>query len=282
MGPIGQDGPVRADELIEPVSDLLRRVAGDEVLPRFGALAGDEVDRKAGDEAVTVADREAELAIFRGLGELVPEALLVGEEAVSADPSLLDAARTARITFVVDPIDGTSGFIAGSPDFATMVALVVDGATVAAWILQPVHGELYTATAGGGAHRNGIALGPPPARDADPELRGILRTWLLGPVLGPEVRRRASTLGSVGEGRLAAGIEYPRLAEGEIDYVFWWRTRIWDHAPGALLVAETGGMAARLDGAPYLPLDLRDGLLVTADPSIHERVRSVLAPGGSP
>lgn len=273
---------MEAAELIEPVSDLLRRVAGAEVLPRFGALRGDEVDHKVGDEAVTVADREAELAIFRGLAELLPEALLVGEESVSADPSLLESARSARISFVVDPIDGTSGFIAGSPDFAMMIALVVDGVTMAGWIHQPVHDRLYTAVAGAGARRDGIPLGPAPDRGSDRELRGILRTWLLGPERGPEVRRRAETLGPIGEGRLAAGIEYPRLAEGEIDYVFWWRTRVWDHAPGALLVAETGGSAARLDGSPYVPFDDRDGLLVTNDPSLHAPIRSVLAPSGRP
>src|SRR5699024_9802092 len=135
--------------------------------------------------------REAELAIFRGLAELLPEALLVGEESVSADPSLLESARSSRISFVVDPIDGTSGFITGSPDFAMMIALLVDGATVAGWIHQPAHDRLYSAVAGAGAHRDGIPLGPIPHRRSDGELRGILRTWLLGPERGPEVRRRA-------------------------------------------------------------------------------------------
>lgn len=270
------------DELIEPVSRLLRSVAETEVLPRFGALVGDDIDRKSGDEAVTVVDRDTEAALFRGLADLMPGALLVGEESVSADPSLLESARTARVAFVVDPIDGTSGFIAGSPDFAMMIALVVDGSTVAAWIHQPVHEKLYTAVAGSGAWRNGVPLEPSPVRAAGSELHGILRTWKLGPVRGPEVRRRAAALGPTGEGRLAAGIEYPRLVEGEIDYVFWWRTRVWDHAPGALLVAETGGLAARLDGAPYVPLDRGDGLLVTNDPSLHESIRTVLAPDGRP
>lgn len=277
----GEDGRVRTDALIEPVSDLIREVTEAEILTRFGRLGADDVAEKPGAEAVTVADRAAEEAIFRGLAEIVPSALLVGEESVAADPSLLDAARTAPLVAVVDPIDGTSSFIAGSSDFAVMIALVAEGRTVASWIHQPVHDRLYTATDGGGAAVNGVPLAPLAPSARPPHLDGVVRTWRLGPVIGPRVRDRARTLGSTGEDGGAAGIDYPRLAEGELDYLFWWRTRIWDHAPGALLVSEVGGRVSRLDGTPYAPFDESDGLIVAADPSIVERIGATLDPDGA-
>lgn len=277
---IGQDELVDVEGLIEPVSELIRDVAKSEVLSRFRRLGSGDVGGKAGDEPVTIADREAELALFRGLGGLMSDAMLIGEEAVAEDPSLLHRARQARSTFVVDPIDGTRNFIAGSPDFAVMVAFVVDGGTVASWIHQPVHDRLYTAVAGGGARVNGRELVRRTTTRPVDELTGVLRTWALGPESGETVWRRAAAFGSVGEGRLAAGIEYPRIVEGEIDFVLWWRTRVWDHAPGALLLAETGGLAGRLDGTPYRPRGEREGLIAASTPEGHRRVRDVLAPGG--
>lgn len=275
-----KDGRVRTDALIEPVSELIREVAESEILTRFGRLVEADVAEKPGAEAVTVADRAAEEAIFRGLAKIVPAALLVGEESVAADPDLLIAARDAPLVAVVDPIDGTSSFIAGSSDFAVMIALLVEGRTVASWIHQPVHDRLYTAIAGGGAAVNGVPLAPLTPSGRPPRLEGVVRSWRLGSILGPQVRERARTLGSIGEGGGAAGIDYPRLAEGELDYLFWWRTRIWDHAPGALLVSEVGGRAARLDGTRYAPFDGADGLIVVADPSNEGGIRSTLDPDG--
>src|SRR3546814_12734066 len=67
---------------------------------------------------------------------------VVGEEAVAADPALLDAARGGAV-WPVDPIDGTSGFVDGSPDHAVMVALLDEGVTEASWVLQPAHEPLW-------------------------------------------------------------------------------------------------------------------------------------------
>lgn len=79
-------------------------------------------------------------------------------------------------------------------------------------------------------------------------------------------------------GRHAAGIEYPDIAEGALDFILYWRTLPWDHAPGSLLVAEAGGVSARLDGSPYRPEAPggEDGLLVAADPECWERTRDIL------
>jgi len=268
--------------LIEPVGELVRKVAEAEVVSRFGRLVAAEIDRKAGDEVVTAADTAAERALFDGLAALVPEALLVGEEAVAADPELLARARSAEVAFVVDPVDGTANFVAGSPDFAVMVACIVAGETVAAWIHQPVHDRLYTASVGGGAQVDGQPLRRVPAAPEVARLRGVLRTWALGPERGPEVQARGAAFAVTGDGRLAAGIEYPRVATGDLDFVFWWRNRVWDHAPGALLLTEAGGFAGHLDGSPYRPWSDREGLIVAADPATHERVRAILAPGGHP
>lgn len=277
---MGQDGRVQPSDLIEPVSALVREVAEAEVMSRFGRLTGTDIGEKSGSEAVTVADREAERAVFAGLAELVPDAVLVGEESASADPGLLGRAMDAPIAFVVDPIDGTSNFIAGSPDFAVMVAFVVDGITRAAWIHQPVHDRLYTAVLDRGARVDGEPLRREPIPTEPAEYRGALSTWGLRADAGDRVRERAGVFAEMPVWPAASGIEYPRLARGQLDFILWSRTRVWDHAPGSLLVAEAGGESAAADGTPYTPWRPPASLIVASTPTVHRRVREILAPNG--
>src|SRR5699024_5857054 len=158
---------------------------------------------------------------------------------------------------------------------------VVDGITCASWIHQPAHDRLYTAVDGGGARVNGRQLVRQPPSPRVEELTGVLRTWALGSDGSEAVWRRAESFGEVGEGHLAAGIEYPRVIEGEIDFVLWWRTRVWDHAPGSLLLTEAGGFSGRIDGAPYRPWQERDGLVIAADERTHHQVARLLLPEDS-
>jgi fructose-1,6-bisphosphatase/inositol monophosphatase family enzyme len=73
-------------------------------------------------------------------------------------------------------------------------------------------------------------------------------------------------------------MEYPQLAIGEQEFILYWRTLPWDHAPGSLIVTEAGGVSARLDGSDYRPDPPggEDGLLVACDPAVWERTREIL------
>ena len=99
--------------LKEPVADLIRTVAAEVILPRFQNLAAHEVIEKAANDLVTIADRESEARLSEGLARLLPEASIVGEEACAADPSLL-AALSNDLCWIIDPIDGTGNFAAGT------------------------------------------------------------------------------------------------------------------------------------------------------------------------
>ena len=259
---------------VDAVTALVRQVAADVVLPRHRQLLEGDVQEKSPGELVTVADREAEALLTDGLSALLPGVPVVGEEATAADPSVYDRLRDAGAVWLVDPLDGTSNFVAGSPDFAVMVALVVAGRTVAGWVHQPLADRTWVAERGAGAFRDGERLrltartGP---------LRGAVLTRVLPQDLRDRLQDRAAELGEVGPGRLCAGVDYPLVAEGAQDFVLFWRTLAWDHAPGALLVEEAGGKVGRLDGEPYLPTSSRPGLLVAADDQVYSRVRSALA-----
>lgn len=240
--------------MIERVTELLREVGRDVVLPRHRQLRSGEVEEKAPGDLVTVVDHEAERRITAAL-----DGLVVGEEAVAADPSLLDALPTADRCWLVDPLDGTHNFVEGGDDFAVMVALVERGDTVASWIHRPLDDVTYVAERGSGAWRDGTRLTLPQPETGKVEAL----TRYLPTDLREEVLTRLPQ--DVGPGHRCAGVDYPLVAEGRRDWVLFWRTLPWDHAPGALLVTEAGGAAHHPDGTPYRPGDAKPGLLVARD-----------------
>ncbi len=133
--------------LSDSVAALMRRVAADVVMPRYRNLAHHEVIEKAADELVTIADREAELYLNEGVARIIPEAGIVGEEAVSADPSLLGDLGNG-LKWLIDPIDGTGNFAAGKPPFGLMIALIDSGIVQASWMLDPLTDRLCCAALG--------------------------------------------------------------------------------------------------------------------------------------
>ena len=264
-----------SDDLMDKVGDILQEVSAEAIEPRFDALRETDVRFKSPGELVTVADEEAERQLKTRLGELIPEAVFVGEEEFSGGSGLADALRSEQI-WLVDPLDGTANFVSGSPQWAVMVALVRGGETSAAWIWQPAAKVMYQAEIGAGATRNGRPLVRPPASSAAADLRGCVHTKFLDAPTRERVDENRHCFGSVGPGTASAGIDYPRLVEGEQDFVMFWRTLPWDHAPGALLVGESGGCVRRLNGDPYSPRQSGAGLLAAAGSGTWQVVRDTL------
>ena len=120
------------------VVSLIEEVAKQEILPRFRNLQQNEIAYKQPDDPVTVADEGAERILTQRLAEMLPGALVVGEEACSRDPSILSRFSEDRPVFVVDPIDGTRHFAAGRTTFFTMVALIEKNEIIAGFIHHPI------------------------------------------------------------------------------------------------------------------------------------------------
>lgn len=265
--------------MIEEVSAAIRAVAVEVILPRFDALESAEVEEKSPGELVTVADREAEVALTAALRRFLPGAPVVGEETCAADPRRL-AGCSAPQAWLVDPIDGTTNFVSGSPEWAVMVARLDHGEPVASWIWQPVAERMYVAERGSGADCNGVSLrcGRRPAEAA--ALRGAVLPRFLDAVTAAAVARNRHSFSSITDGKRCAGFEYPAIVEGEEDFAVFWRTLPWDHAPGVLLLEEAGGWAARPDGSPYRVGDDGVGLVAAADAETWELASGILAARG--
>ncbi|WP_281259581.1 inositol monophosphatase family protein, partial [Streptomyces glaucescens] len=110
------------------VEEAVRKAAAAEIMPRFRQLAAHEVDQKSGPhDLVTDADRKAELYLAEALGALLPGSVVVGEEAVHANPATYEAIRGDAPVWIVDPVDGTRQFVHGEEGFCTLVALARHG-----------------------------------------------------------------------------------------------------------------------------------------------------------
>lgn len=266
---------------LDRVDQIIREVAEAEAIPRWRNLADGDIVEKAGpDDVVTVADRAVEVALSRRLTGLMPGSVVVGEEAVHANPDLLGLLRTDGAVWIIDPIDGTSAFAAGSPDFAVMVGLSVGQELVAGWILRPVAREMTFGGRGAGVWRSttgsaSTRLTPVavPGRIAD--MRGAIGRRRTDPARAARIAASAHRFASI-EPAICAGIEYPRLLAGDIHFALYNKSEPWDHLPGLAMASELGFHYARHDGTPYQPGDNTGGLLVATDRDRWNDIKSVI------
>ena len=102
----------------DKVTSAMREVADQVIVPRFRKLSADQIEEKAKDDFVTIADKEAENLLTPILLGLAPGSVVVGEEATAVNPGLRENVKIDGAVWYVDPIDGTSLFIDGQPSFA--------------------------------------------------------------------------------------------------------------------------------------------------------------------
>lgn len=133
---------------LEVAVEVARR-AGEFTLEHFGRAI--DVERKADDSPVTIADRGAERLIREALGDAFPDDGILGEEFAEKE------SRSGR-RWIVDPIDGTQSFIRGVPLYGVLVGLEQDGRCVVGAMCFPPLEETYWAATGGAAYRNGVEI----------------------------------------------------------------------------------------------------------------------------
>ncbi|MCX0247076.1 inositol monophosphatase family protein [Streptomyces drozdowiczii] len=233
------------------IEAAVRAAAAAEIMPRYRQLAAHEVVEKNGPhDLVTVADRRAEEHLTASLGRLLPGSVVVGEEAVHADPKVYEALGGDAPVWIVDPVDGTRQFVRGEPGFCTLVALAHRGELLASWTYAPALDEMAVAVRGRGARVDGT-----PIHAGSPAPDAVLRVAMSHPDYTTD-EQKAALLGLRAEGFAArpcgsAGLEYLAVARGELDAVAFSWEYAWDHAAGLLLVAEAGGTQSTLSGEPF-------------------------------
>jgi 3'(2'), 5'-bisphosphate nucleotidase len=190
---------------------------------------------------VTAADLDADATIRARLAAAFPGDALLSEETPPAG--------AGRRRWLIDPLDGTRDFVAGSPEFAVHIALVVDGIAEAAAVCFPALAATLAAARGGGAT---VTSGGATRPLAVSTRRADLRTAVGATATRDNVRGfiEAAPLGPVA--RIGASVKMWRLAAGELEACLWLhgREHVWDACAPGLVVAEAGGRVSDVDGAP--------------------------------
>jgi fructose-1,6-bisphosphatase/inositol monophosphatase family enzyme len=254
------------------VAELMRETAAAELLPRFRNLARGDIRQKRPGDIVTVADVASEQRLATGLAKILPGVPMVGEEAVENDSGLLDLiGRPGESCWIVDPLDGTANFAAGRDRFAMIVCLVHDACTIAGWILDVPNGKLASAHKGQGATLDGAPVDPLAPRQPPHGFVGFKVRKAFEHRLPPLRRNMLGSLASLG----CAGKEYLEILAGRRDFSLYRRTKPWDHAAGALMITEAGGVAVRFDGTPYGPASgIEEGIMTAANAEVLAEVKA--------
>jgi 3'(2'), 5'-bisphosphate nucleotidase len=234
--------PALVDALLALAADAGRSI----LAIRAGRL---DVRLKSDGSPASAADDAAETVILAGLSRLLPGVPVVSEE--RADMSGCSAA-----TFLlVDPLDGTREFLAGSDEFTVNIALIVDGAPILGVVGAPALGLLWSGASGAGAARY------PVARDASIGERTAIRarSWSARAPVAMVSRSHLDAQTSAFLARLpgvktmpaGSALKFCRLAEGAADlYPRLARTSEWDIAAGHAVLAAAGGAVVSPDGKP--------------------------------
>lgn len=230
-------------------------------------------------EPVTLADRIANELIVDAIHRQFPDDGMLAEESIDTERRL----RKRRV-WMVDPLDGTNGFIDGNGDFAVQIGLAEDGAAVLGVVYQPLTDLLYRAVQGHGAW---IERPNEPATRARVSGQNELSMMCLAASRShrsPRMDRVVKAFGVKGEiQRGSVGIKVGLIIEQQCDlYVHLSpRTKQWDTCAPQIILNEAGGSFSDLFGKPIsynsAELQHRNGLVAT-NGVVHERVINALAP----
>jgi myo-inositol-1(or 4)-monophosphatase len=235
-----------AGELVELASTAAIRAGAllAELAPRRLDLRAMASAKSSITDLVTAADVEAEAAIIEILLGSRPDDAILAEEGSSR-------AGSSPVTWIIDPLDGTTNFVYGYGDFAVSIAASVDDVVVAGVVHDPIANETFAASLGGGATLNGQVMTP-----SDPSSPAAA---LIGTGFGYRSEERSAQarmlpylLPAIRDIRRggSASLDCCGVGAGRLDAYFEAGLKPWDFAAGLLIATEAGCAAQRLENFP--------------------------------
>jgi myo-inositol-1(or 4)-monophosphatase len=229
-----------------------------------------KVESKRRNDFVTEVDRAAEATIIETLREAYPNHGFLGEE------SGLVKGSNAEFEWIVDPLDGTTNFIHGVPQYAVSIGLKHKGIITQGVVYDPAKNELFTATRGAGAFLNDKRIRVSKREKIGDSLIGTGFPFSKIDNLDQYIAMfRKVTLNCAGVRRPgAAALDLAYVAAGRFDAFWEIGLSPWDMAAGSLLVQEAGGLVGDLSGESGY---LEAGEIVAGNPKVFVQLLSLLS-----
>ncbi|MBI2297200.1 MAG: inositol monophosphatase [Betaproteobacteria bacterium] len=231
------------------------------------------IEEKAANDFVSEVDREAEQAIIRTLHDAYPDHSILAEES--------GASGKSEYQWIIDPLDGTTNFLHGFPQYAVAIALRHKNTVTQAVVYDPGRNDLFTSSRGRGAYLN------------DQRIRVSKRAHLKSSLIGTgfPFRRlehlevylailRDMMQGAAGVRRAgSAALDLAYVAAGRLDGFWEFGLSTWDMAAGALLITEAGGLVGDLQGEHNY---MQTGNIVAGTPKVFVALLRAIAPHLTP
>lgn len=240
----GPDAPdIDPTELLELATSLAEQ-AGQLLLDGLGEVRMSISTKSSSTDMVTEMDRASEALLVDGILSVRPNDAILAEEGSDKDGS-------SGVRWVIDPLDGTTNYLYGHPGFAVSVAAEILGRAVAAVVVDPMAGDVFTAVKDSGASRNGHRITASPQTE--------LAHALVATGFSYDPSRRVSqagvvtaTIASVRDIRRmgAAAVDLCSVACGRVDAYYERGLQPWDHAAGVLIAREAGAVVGDLYSGP--------------------------------
>ena len=245
------------------------RAAGSIIVRYLDRVDTLNVSSKHLNEFVTEVDREAEAIIIADIRKAYPQHAILAEES--------GAAGESEYRWIIDPLDGTTNYLHGFPQFCVSIALEHRGRLDQGVVFDPLRQELFTASRGAGARLD------------DRRIRVSRQTSLEGSLLGTGFpfrgdydldtyleTIRALVPRSAGIRRAgAAALDLAYVAAGRLDGFWEFGLEPWDMAAGVLLIREAGGLTTDADGDEHY---MESGNIVTGSPRVLRELVKVIKP----
>ena len=229
---------------------------------------------KGAADFVTYVDREAEAAVVDRIRGSFPDHLFLAEEAATTVDAELPA-LDAEWLWIVDPLDGTTNFLHGYPQYAASVACLHRGEVVAGAVVSGATGESWTAVRGGGAFHDGERIHVSGVDRMKLALIGTgfpFKTLHLLPKYLEQLDRVLRRTAGIRRGG-AAALDLCHVAAGSFDGFWELYLAPWDVAAGTLVIREAGGLITRTDGSADV---VGHGPIVAGNPYIHPAIRQLV------
>ncbi len=245
------------------------RKAGTIMMRAYDDLDKVIVEEKGPNDFVTQVDRACEEEIKYHIHKAYPDHAILGEE------SGLTKKDGAKVTWIIDPLDGTNNFMHGFPQFCISIGVLENGRIEHGIIYDPLKNELFTASHGRGAQLNdrrirvskvasmekallGTGIPTREQQDIDQYIR-----------VAQEIFPNCSGVRRAG----AAALDLAYVACARLDGFWEYGLKIWDVAAGSLIVQEAGGHVSGLESKDSY---LKTGNIIAGAPKVHEQLEAIV------
>lgn len=250
------------------------RRAGEVIVRGLNRLHQLDVRNKGQNDFVTEIDLQAEREIIEIIRKTYPDHAILAEESGQSSGA---RGGDSEFTWIIDPLDGTTNFMHGFPQFAVSIGIQRRGRMEHGVVYDPMRQELFTASRGDGAQVDGRRIRVSKHIGLDGALIGTgfpYRTNLRWVDSYLQMLKAVMTTTAGVRRPGAAALDLAYVAAGRLDAFWEFGLSPWDTAAGTLLITEAGGLVTTLTGAEYK----QGGHILVGSPKVHAPLLELLAP----